>query len=137
MDKTVSDKLGVKEGMSAYFHNPPDLFNEIVGLPSIEIRSGLKGEFDYIHTFAGTQKELHDQFAKLKTHLKTSGMLWVSWPKSGQNGTDLNIKKVIEIGYDHGLVESKAISINSIWSALKFTHPIPGKVYNNSYGKLK
>ena len=63
-------------------------------------------------------------------------MMWVSWPKGGKSGTDLNIQTVIKIGYDFGLVESTCLSINEIWSGLKFTHPKKGKVYNNSYGKL-
>ena len=137
MTKSVSDKLGVKAGSKAYFLNAPDQFGEEVEMPQLELKAKLVGEFDYMHAFAVTQKELHAAFGKLKEHLKSTGMLWISWPKSGQNETDLNIKIVIKIGYDHGLVESKAISINTIWSALKFTHPIPGKEYNNSYGKLK
>jgi len=64
-------------------------------------------------------------------------MLWVSWPKGGQLNTDLTLEKVISIGYAFGLVESTALSINSIWSAIKFTHLKKGKVYKNSYGKLK
>jgi hypothetical protein len=42
---------------------------------------------------------------------------------------------VIKTGYD-GLVESKCVSVDSTWSALKFTWPKKGKVYNNSYGQL-
>ena len=60
-------------------------------------------------------------------------MLWVSWPKSRNLDTDLDIKS----GYDFGLFESKCISINAIWSALKFTWPKENKVYKNSYGALK
>ncbi len=63
-------------------------------------------------------------------------MLWVSWPKGRKLGADLNIKSVIKLGYDFGLVESTCLSINEIWSGLKFTHPQKGKVYNNSYGTL-
>lgn len=64
-------------------------------------------------------------------------MLWVSWPKSRSADTGLNIKVIIKHGYDYGLVESKAISINDEWSALKFTWPKENVVYRNSYGKLK
>ena len=32
-------------------------------------------------------------------------MLWISWPKGGRLGTDLNLKIVIPIGYDLGMVE--------------------------------
>lgn len=40
------------------------------------------------------------------------------------------------IGYSHGLVESTTLSIDATWSAIKFTHPKPGKTYRNSYGQL-
>jgi hypothetical protein len=63
-------------------------------------------------------------------------MLWVSWPKNKKLGTDLALPKVIEIGYNHGFVESKTLSVDATWSAMKFTYPKKGKVYNNSYGRL-
>ena len=63
-------------------------------------------------------------------------MLWVSWPKNRQLGTDLSLPEVIRIGYRHGLVESKTLSVNATWSAIKFTHPVAGKVYNNAFGQL-
>ena len=64
-------------------------------------------------------------------------MIWASWPKNGQLETNLSLTKIINIGYGFGLVESTCLSVNSIWSALKFTHPKKGKVYNNSHGTLK
>jgi hypothetical protein len=51
-------------------------------------------------------------------------------------GTDLALPKVIEIGYNHGLVESKTLSVDDTWSAMKFMYPKKGKAYNNSYGQL-
>lgn len=129
--------MGVKKNMRAIFVNAPDDAVNAIDLPTLELKTKLIGDFDYIHFFANTQAEFHDKFPKLKEHLKEIGMLWLSWPKSGQNGTDLTLTKVIKIGYDYGLVESKTISINSTWSAIKFTHPKKGKAYNNSYGKLK
>ena len=64
-------------------------------------------------------------------------MLWVSWPKGGQLDSNLSLPKVIKIGYKFGLVESTCLRVNSIWSALKFTHPKKGKTYHNSHAKLK
>ena len=136
MEKSVSQKLGIKQNMRTFFVNAPEGFSDQIDLPNVDLQTKLIGEFDYIHFFVVTQKEFHEKFKSLKTHLKSNGVLWVSWPKSGQKETDLNIKTVIKIGYDYGLVESKAISINPTWSALKFTHPKEGKTYNNSYGKL-
>jgi hypothetical protein len=135
--KSVSAKMGVKKDSRAAFVNAPEDTIATLSLPALDVASRVAGSFDYIHLFAKTQKDLHKQFAKLKRHLTATGVLWVSWPKAGKLETDLNIKHVIKIGYDHGLVESKALSVNATWSALKFTHPKKGKTYNNSYGALK
>ena len=135
--KTVSQKMGIKENSRVLFINAPNDAIEGMNLPEIDIAESLTGEFDYIHLFVKNQAEYEDKFPKLKSHLKLSGMLWVSWPKSGLLDTDLSLPKIINIGYGFGLVESTGLSINSIWSALKFTHPKKGKVYKNSHGELK
>jgi len=137
MTKSIPQKIGARENMRTIFiHVPPDCL-DVIKLPGLDIRSRLTGKFDYIHLFVKSQQEFHKQFPKLITYLQQPGMLWVSWPKTGSIESDLNIKIVIKLGYEYGLVESKAISINSTWSALKFTWPKANIVYNNSYGKLK
>ena len=136
MIRTISQKMGVKENSRAVFVNAQKEALENINLPTLKIQEKMEDELDYIHLFVKTQTEFITYFPKLKQHLKLNGMLWVSWPKGGKLGTDLNIKSVIKLGYDFGLVESTCLSINDIWSGLKFTHPKKGKVYNNSYGKL-
>jgi hypothetical protein len=135
--KTISSKMGVKEGMKSIMIKAPADAVRSIRHRKLKMASALRGSFDYIHFFTITQKELDRRFPALKKHLKPSGMLWISWPKAKQQQTDLTLTKIIKIGYDHGLVESKTLSIDSTWSAIKFTHPKKGKVYNNSYGKLK
>jgi hypothetical protein len=135
--KTVSQKMGIKENSRVLFINAPINAVDEMKLPKVDIAKKMIGEFDYIHLFATSQTEFKEHFLKLKSCLKPSGMLWVSWPKGGKLGTDLNIKIVIKLGYDFGFVESTCLSINAIWSGLKFTHPKKGKIYNNSYGQLK
>jgi hypothetical protein len=87
----------------------------------------MTGCFDYIHLFTKTKNDLDRRLPALMKHLQADGMLWVSWPKAGQLNTDLGMNSVITIGYHHGLVESKAISVDTRWSALKFTYPKKGK----------
>lgn len=128
--------MGIKDGMRAFFVNAPRSALDALDMPSLEIAAGLDGEFDYVHFFAVTQAEVDELFPRLKSHLKLTGMLWVSWPKGRQLGSDLSLPTVIRIGYNHGLVESTCLSVDATWSALKFTHPKKGKTYNNSYGKL-
>jgi hypothetical protein len=135
--KSVAEKMGIKKDSRALLVHAPLESVAAMKLPGLDIAARRAGEFDYIHLFAENQKDLHQQFPKLKKHLRGTGMLWVSWPKGGQLNTDLNIKNVIKIGYDYGLVESKALSVDDTWSALKFTHPRKGKIYKNSFGRLK
>lgn len=136
MTGSVSKKMGIQEGARAFLVNAPAEVLEAIELPSLELAKRLSGNFDYIHFFVKTQEEFNDRFPRLKKHLKPTGMLWVSWPKNRKLGTDLTLTKVINLGYRYGLVESKTISVNATWSAIKFTHPKKGKVYHNSYGKL-
>ena len=134
--KSVSQKMGIKENGRAIFIEAPADALESMQLPDMEIEDNTTGEFDYIHLFVKTQLEFKDKFPKLKPHLKPGGMLWVSWPKGGKLGTDLSLTKIINMGYSFGLVESTCLSINTVWSGLKFTHPKEGKIYRNSYGEL-
>ena len=136
LEKTVAEKMGIKENTTAFFKNAVVEAIENIKLQPLDISTELNKKFDYIHLFTKSDADLNENLAELIPHLNQNGMLWVSWPKGGKLEIDLNLKIIIKIGYDHGLVESKSLSINDTWSALKFTHPIEGKVYNNSYGKL-
>lgn len=135
--RTVSQKMGVKEGMRAFFLHAPKSALEAINLPSLEVDAVLQGEFDYIHFFTKTRAEMDASFPKLKRHLNPTGMLWLSWPKGKKLGTDLALPAVISVGYSHGLVESTCLSVDVTWSSLKFTHPKKDKVYHNSHGQLK
>lgn len=133
----ASKKMGIREGARTILVNAPKEAVEVIGPSGLELATKLTGQFDYIHFFARSQEEFNDTFPRLKAHLKPTGTLWVSWPKNNGLGTDLTLTKVIELGYNYGLVESKVVSVNETWSAIKFTHPKEGKEYKNSYGKLK
>jgi len=136
MERSVAEKMGIKESSKAILVNADEEAIKNIKLPVLDIATKLENDFDYIHLFVKKQSEFIEQFPKLKDYLKPTGILWVSWPKGGKLETDLNIKTVIKLGYDFGLVESTCLSVNEIWSGLKFTHPKKGKTYNNSYGKL-
>lgn len=137
MAGAVSKKLGIQEGMRAMVVGAPSEALQAIDPPSLAHSDELTGHFDYIHFFVKSQQAFNDRFPELKAHLSPTGMLWVSWPKNRKLGTDLTLPIIIKLGYNFGLVESKTISINPTWSAIKFTHPKEGKVYNNSYGTLK
>ncbi len=134
--RTVAEKMGLKAGSRAYFIGAPADVHAAMKLPELDVPASLDGRFDHVHLFVLTASDLNEQFPVLKTHVAPKGRLWVSWPKGNRNGTDLNIREVIRIGYQHGMVESTTLSVDDVRSALKFTFPIPGRKYNNSYGTL-
>lgn len=135
MATPIAEKLGATSGGRAFFINAPAATQKkIAGQLSVAQR--LAGKFDYIHAFVVSQRKLNTLFPRLRSHLAPRGKAWISWPKNRQLDTDLTLTTVIKIGYDHGLVESKTIGLDATWSAIKFTHPKPGKRYQNSYGKL-
>lgn len=136
MAQSVATKMGLKQGMRAIFlHAPADAL-AVLEPPPLDRETTLAGDFDYAYVFVKNQAAFQEHFPALKNHLKPTGMRWVSWPKAGQEGTDLTLKTVIKLGYGEGLVERKCISINALWSALTFTHPKQGNAYANRYGKL-
>ncbi len=134
--RTVATKMGIRTGSTAHLVGAPPSTMSAMELPPLAVSPELTGQFDYLHLFTASQEEMNEAFPTLKQHLAPSGMLWVSWPKARKLGTDLSLPTVIRIGYSHGLVESTCLSVDDTWSALKFTHPKPGKVYQNSHGSL-
>ena len=136
MTRTIAMKMGIRDGSRALFVNASATALEAIDPPPLDVAPRLACTFDYIHLFTTSREELDATFPQLKAHLKPTGMLWVSWPKNRQLGTDLTLPEVIRIGYRHGLVESKTLSVDTTWSAIKFTHPVKGKVYHNTYGQL-
>lgn len=134
--RTVAQNMGIKPGSRTLIKDAPASALEAMGLPDLDLIEQASGEFDYLHLFVHRQDQLRSRFPELRDHLRVGGMLWVSWPKGGRLGTDLNLKVVIEICYDLGMVESICLRIDDVWSGLKFTYPKPGREYANRYGTL-
>lgn len=136
MARSVAQKMGVRSGSRAFLDRAPAAALDGMELPELDVSHDLDGEFDYIHSFCVTQAEMNERLSQLKPHLNAAGMLWLSWPKGRQLGSDLVLPKVIEISYNHGLVESTTLRVDDIWAGIKLTHPKKGKTYHNKYGTL-
>ena len=131
-----ADKMGVREGDRLFLVNAPTPSLEAIDLPPVTVPVRLTGCFDHIIVFVRREADLVRQCSRLRGHLEPTGRLWIAWPKKGRLPTNLDIKSVIRIGYNCGLVESTTLRIDDTWTALKFTWPKPGKRYNNKYGTL-
>ena len=125
--KSLIEKLGIREGFRIIILNPPEGYNNALGkLPKdVAVTRTLNGPLDFIHLFTKTRGELETKFPLLKQELSQKGMLWISWPKgSSKVDTDLNENIVREIGLKNGLVDVKICAVNEIWSGLKFIYKL-------------
>ena len=96
-------------------------FEEMKPFTKMTTRASAK-ELDYVLFFAKTQKELDQQFAKVKDKLSDDVLLWIAFPKKSSK------KYKSEINRDNGWTELgkaefegvKIIAIDDDWSALRF-----------------
>ncbi|PHR26101.1 MAG: DUF3052 domain-containing protein [Fluviicola sp.] len=80
-------------------------------------------QFEFIHIFVKTVKEL-DHFYKIaKISLKKNGILWISWPKkTSKIESELDKFMIMKYGLNNGLVDTKVASIDEDWSGHKFVY---------------
>lgn len=120
--RPLADKLGLKPDHSRAIIEAPEHFPALIGTDVFDRELELD-EYDYLHFFTASQLALRHVFPVLAKRLKTSGMLWISWPKksSGQR-TDLGEDGIRAIGLANGLVDVKVCAIDETWSGLKFVY---------------
>lgn len=121
----LAKKLGIKAGYSIRLVNQPDyyltLFDE---LPDVHETSAGE-QVDFIHFFTKSISELETRLPDLKSDLKATGVLWISWPKKAAKvDTDLDGNIVRKLGLESGLVDVKVCAVDEVWSGLKFMYRI-------------
>lgn len=136
MTRTLAQKMFVKPNAVAWVEGAPDQVLPVLALDDACLQPRLTSGLDHAHLFVRSQADLQQAFPRVKGHLGATGQLWVSWPKGRRLGTDLSLHEVIRIGYAHGMVESTCLSVDDVWSALRFTFPKAGKTYRNSHAEL-
>jgi hypothetical protein len=121
--RTLTEKLGIKSGMTIYFANMPSSVQGQIKLPKgITMAAALlRDPVDFIHCFSMSRSELAKQFPIFVNSLSSDGILWVSWPKrAARMRSNLTEDIVREIGLANGLVDVKVIAVDETWSGLKF-----------------
>ena len=120
--RPLSDKLGIKEGMTKAILGAPSGFDALIGAHGYD--DALEFEaYDYLHFFTDRKLALEQIFPILAKRLKAGGILWISWPKkaSGRQ-TDLGENAVRDLGLATGLIDVKVCAIDEVWSGLKFMY---------------
>jgi hypothetical protein len=118
-------KIGIEEGYNVKLINEPEYYSELLRGLSCRVifHKRLFTPVDLIHLFTKSKKELFVELPQLKKFIKSSGMIWVSWPKKTSDYiSDLDENVIRKIGLESGLVDTMICSIDDFWSALKFVY---------------
>lgn len=135
-EKSLADKLGLKEGRKALFISLPADYAATLGPhPKLALKLEVeaakalsrvvskKGPFDFIQVFCREDAVLMGLFPAVKALMASNGMAWSSWPKQGKTKPlpgALNENRIREIGLKTGLVDVKVCAVDETWSGLKF-----------------
>lgn len=131
-DRSLIDKLGIKDGMQVLILHAPAGYVEL--LPDLDERAmvtkRLDGRLDFIQYFATSVEQLNAVMPNLALHLVPDGMLWVSWAKrtSRLHNPDLNENVVRRLGLAAGLVDVKVAAVTDDWSGLKFVYRVKDRI---------
>ncbi|MGH0004622.1 DUF3052 family protein [Pseudovibrio ascidiaceicola] len=120
--RSLAQKLGLKPGMSCWWHNMPQtVFDEIAaGVDDLVLLTTLENGVNTAHIFVTGQSELADLLSKLRRTLNADGMIWVSWPKKASEvPSQVTEDTVREVCLPMGLVDIKVCAVDAVWSGLK------------------
>ncbi|MGL1888637.1 MAG: DUF3052 domain-containing protein [Reichenbachiella sp.] len=119
-------KLGIKsESEILVLNTPKSYLGFFTDFPNNVLISEDQSnqQFEFIHLFVSTVKELENLYTVAKTSLKKNGVLWISWPKkTSKIETELDKFMIMKYGLDNGLVDTKVASIDNNWSGHKFVY---------------
>ncbi len=121
-DKTVAQKLLIKENYKVLFINEPGNYKAILGdLPkNVTILTEPTKSVDFIQFFVTSKKELEENLNELKSYLSPKGLLWVTYPKgTSKIKIDINRDIIREHAKSIKLEAVAMISIDDTWSALR------------------
>ena len=122
-DKTIAQKLLIKEGYKVLLVNPPSGYKTLLGplTGSVTIlKSPAVASADLVQVFVKGRKELEAQLGKLKKALNPKGLLWVTYYKgTAKHTTDINRDTINAYAKSLGLEGVAMISVDDDWSALR------------------
>jgi hypothetical protein len=110
----MSGKLQIRSGQSvAVLHAPPGLV-----LPGV-LAAATAADADVVVAFVTRLDDLPSAEQAIAA-ARTDRLAWISYPKGGQLGTDLNRDRLAAALSSHGVRPVRQVSIDGTWSALRF-----------------
>lgn len=90
-------------------------------LPGVALTARVPAVVDAALLFGRHREELEARLARLDGRLAEDPLLWLCYPKGGAGvDTDLKREVVWEVAEPHGLRPVAQVSVDTVWSALRF-----------------
>jgi bifunctional DNA-binding transcriptional regulator/antitoxin component of YhaV-PrlF toxin-antitoxin module len=118
----LAKKLGIKAGSQVLLVGAPDEYVALLEpLPEgVQFCTQLSESTDIVQIFSVQRDELQQSLSSYRAKLKSTGMVWVSWPKkSAKVPTDITEDTIREVALPLGFVDVKVCAVNEVWSGLK------------------
>lgn len=122
-ESPLAKKLLIKPGQRIIILNPPPGYMDKLGaLPEgVEQSSKPEGSFDLVHLFVSNTEELARLAPAAIQSVRRDGLFWISYPKqTSRVKTDMTRDKGWDPVKGAGFEPVTQISINDVWSALRF-----------------
>ena len=110
----LSGKLQIKPGQSVAVVNPPPGLE----LPGV-VAAATDADADAVVAFVVRQEDLGSAEQAVAA-ARADRLAWISYPKGGQLGTDLNRDRLAAALAGQGVQPVRQVSIDDTWSALRF-----------------
>ncbi len=123
VDGSLAKKLLIRPGQTLIIINPPPGYLDELGpLPEgVEIAEQPDGPFDVVHLFVSNTEEAARLAPAALRSVKRDGVFWISYPKqTSKTKTDITRDKGWETVKSAGFEPVTQVSINEVWSALRF-----------------
>jgi Protein of unknown function (DUF3052) len=118
----LAKKLGLNDESNLALVGAPDNYVVLIGpVPNtVKIATRVSKATDIVHVFSTRRTELRSFLVACRSKLKSSAMVWVSWPKkSSKVPTDITEDVIRELALPLGFVDVKVCAVTEVWSGLK------------------
>jgi hypothetical protein len=115
--RSTAEKLGIEPDTTVW-SSPPERIELIDPMPDgVRVVDGPERATTAL-VFVDDSTSARAIVAQEGTHLATSARLWVAYPKG--NRTDINRDSLWPILAEHGMRPVAQVSIDEVWSAMRF-----------------
>jgi hypothetical protein len=118
----LARKLGISEGSKVFAKNPPSDYAQLLASlpPGVKFEKTVTKSTDLVHVFSDRKAGLKTDLERLRTAIKSDGVIWISWPKKASKvPTDITEDTIRELALPLGLVDVKVCAVSEVWSGLK------------------